>query len=438
MTFHEIKNNADNLRKAKKFAQSLEFYTKLWKEFPEQCNEWVAWGYAVCLQKEKKHVEALEICDKVMSSQPDFPNIKGVYVWSLYYTQIKLEIADGEELFLHSANQIIKYARQDDNFSPYTMTVFKVLEHIESKQVYEADHALEWLGKLRPELLDQEPFAYVDPNGNQRELASKMEQYHMMLSKAYLQKERWTECIEVCKNALKTIPKLHYNNEIWFTRKMAIAESKLGNTLKAIDLLKELSDKRSDWFISAEIASLLFDAGDTREGMEYAVAAAQAPGEPDKKINLFKLMAEMLISMDKIEWAQKHVQFVYAVRKQKNWKIDSELQHLIEQLDVDTTRMIDPKRLFNHIRNIWDDVLYADQERYEGKIKSLLPTGTAGFIEDMDRKTYYFRRKDFKGKTDFFVVGTPVTFYVQEGFDTKKNRPSFNAVNVRMIKPTEQ
>lgn len=437
MTFHEIKNNADNLRKAKKFAQALEFYTKLWNEFPDQCNEWVAWGYAVCLQKEKMHHEALEICDKVMASHPEFPNIKGVYVWSLYYTQIKIESVNDENLFLHSANQIIKHSSQDDNFSPYTMTVFKVLEHIESKPIYDADNALEWLGKLKPELLDQEPFAYVDPKGNQRELASKMEQYHMMLSKAYLHKERWKECIEICQQATKIIPKLHYNNEIWFTRKIATAEYKLGNTLKAIDLLKELATKKPEWFIYYEIASMLYDSGDTREAIEYAVEAAQMPAEPDKKVNLFKLMAEMLISIEKIEWAQRHVQFIYWVKKEKNWKIDSELMHLVQQLNIDTNRTLEPRRILNQLRNIWDDMMYADQERYEGKIKSLLPTGTAGFIEDNNRKTYYFRRKDFRGRAEYFVVGTPVTFYVEEGFDTKKNRPSFNAVNVRMIKTQE-
>jgi hypothetical protein len=55
-------------------------------------------------------------------------------------------------------------------------------------------------------------------------------------------------------------------------------------------------------------------------------------------------------------------------------------------------------------------------------------------VEAEPRKSYFFTRKDFKGKDDQFVAGTAVTFYLVDGFDTKKGIATRNAVLLRVVR----
>jgi hypothetical protein len=92
------------------------------------------------------------------------------------------------------------------------------------------------------------------------------------------------------------------------------------------------------------------------------------------------------------------------------------------------------KRQAGAIRRLWEDIKYEDQEQFTGTIRSILPNGKAGFVEAEPRKSYFFSRKDFKGKDDQFVAGALVTFYLVDGFDTKKGIATRNAVNVRLAR----
>jgi hypothetical protein len=123
---------------------------------------------------------------------------------------------------------------------------------------------------------------------------------------------------------------------------------------------------------------------------------------------------------------KKHIEFIFYTRRDRKWKIDSELQAAVNIYNINQEAVIDSKFLMRPLRNLWEQLKYDGLERFNGVIKSFLPTGTAGFVETSERKTFYFLTKQFKGKPE-------VTFYIEEGFDVKKNRPSFNAVYIKPI-----
>ncbi|MDR1737916.1 MAG: hypothetical protein LBR66_03745, partial [Candidatus Symbiothrix sp.] len=69
-------------------------------------------------------------------------------------------------------------------------------------------------------------------------------------------------------------------------------------------------------------------------------------------------------------------------------------------------------------------------QKLEGKIKTILPGGKAGFVETAKGKSYYFSMRDFKGKPALAQVGKQVEFFLEEGFDAKKGKKTMNATEV--------
>jgi len=90
------------------------------------------------------------------------------------------------------------------------------------------------------------------------------------------------------------------------------------------------------------------------------------------------------------------------------------------------------KEAENDLRKIWNTLKFNAQPQYTGKIKSILPNGKAGFVETDKGKTYYFSLREFRGKREKAQVNLPVTFYLEEGYDAKKDRKTMNAVRVEV------
>ena len=128
LTIQELKEQANSLRKNKKYVEALTFYRQLWENHNHECNEWDRWGYAFCLRKVKKSKEALVICRSVYKTNPEFPQNNNLYAWCIYDTEIKLDEIKNESKFLKAANAILKLTNQE-KLSPYAKTVIKVLTH---------------------------------------------------------------------------------------------------------------------------------------------------------------------------------------------------------------------------------------------------------------------------------------------------------------------
>ena len=426
----QLRNSANQLRKAKRYNEAFQMYAKLWNNFREYCNEWDGWGYAFCLQKLKRYKEALEVCRDVFRTNPEFPNIKNVYAWSIYYTEIKKNKIENEPIFFKAAEAIVQLCRQEDKFSPYTLTVFKVIEYLKTKAIPNSDQILQWADKLDPVLLETEPFQFVDDTGKKRELASKREQYFMFRSTALFDKELWVECINCCEQALRLIPKFHYSNDIWFKRKIALSQRKVGETENALSLLKEILQTKKEWFIQSEIAEILFDKGEHDKALELAVDAALNFGDTDKKLNLFILLAEILKAKGEIDVARKHIAFIYKIRATNNWRIPQELLQQINSYQIDIQNITDLDEQQRELKRSWNQLKFKNKKQYSGKIKTILPNRNAGFIESVNGESYYFQIREFNGRRHEAREGVRVNFYLEDGFDRKKNRIVKNAVKV--------
>lgn len=426
-----IKKQADEFRKAKKYADALPLYKQLWEEYRENCNEWEGWAYAFCLKQQKDYKKSLDVCREVYKLKPDFENIKGVYAWCIYFTEIALKVINDEPKFFKAGEGILKLSKQDDQYSPYTQTIFKILEYLNDKAIYPTDKILEWTNKLNYEILDNTPFSFTDNEGKTRELAPKKEQYFMWRTKALLEKGLFEECIELSQKALDTFENFHYSNEIWFARRISLSYKGLGQPEIALEQLKFLLKRKNEWFIHKEIAEIYFEQGNNEQALKFAINSALGFGDADKKLNVYKLLSEILISTNQNEEAKKHIEFMYQIRKANEWKIDNDLQNLISKFQIDTTKTINLRDFERELKQLWEKLKFSDQTQLTGTIKSILPNGKAGFIETENKKSYYFQLRSFKAKPALAKVGQKVTFFLEEGFDTKKNQKTEKAVNVK-------
>lgn len=432
--FQIIKKQATYFRKAKSYEQALPLYKQLWDEYRDGCNEWEGWGYALCLKHVKDYQKALEICKEVYKQHPEFENIKGVYAWCIYYTEMTVEKVNDENRLFKAGDEILKLSKQDDQYSPYTQTIFKVLEYLNEKAIYQTDKVLEWTAKLSFEILDAAPYSFTDSEGNIRELASKKEQYFMWRTKALLKKGLFDKCIELSQKALDTFENFHYSNDIWFERRISLSYKGLGQLDKALELLKSLLKRKNEWFIHKEIAEIYFEQGNNEQALKFAIDSALSYGDADKKLNVYKLLSEILISNNQNEEAQKHVEFMYQIGKAHERKIDNNLQTLINKFKIDTSKTVNLRDLEWELKQIWEKLKFSNQTQLSGTIKSILPNGKAGFITTENKKSYYFQLRSFKAKPDLAKEGQKVTFFLEEGFDAKKNQKTENAVNVKPVR----
>jgi len=96
----------------------------------------------------------------------------------------------------------------------------------------------------------------VEHRGQQKEmeLASPREEWYAMYSKAMYEAHKYEHCMELCHKANTEIEKMHYTNELWFKRRIALCLVKSNKTEDAIQIYLRIIPQKSDWFILKELA----------------------------------------------------------------------------------------------------------------------------------------------------------------------------------------
>jgi tetratricopeptide (TPR) repeat protein len=437
----EIKSEALKHFKAKEFDKALPLYKELWESHRDTCNEWEGWRYATCLKHIKAYKEALEICRDVYRINSNFEPIKETYAWCIYYTEIAIDKINDEKILFKAGEGIIKLSKQKDksikkeNDFPcvYTLSVFKILDYLNKKSIYNPKQILYWTEKLNPDFLETTPFKFTDAKGKEREIAPLKEQWFSLRSKALYESKMFEECISLSETALRSLEKFHYDNDIWFKRNIALSKAGLGNYEIAINELKELLKKKKEWFIQKEISEIYLQQNKVDEALIFAVDAALNFGDADKKLNLYKLLYKILITQGKTDEAKAHIELIYQIRNSRQWNIDSELMNLIQHYKIDTSNLPDERELLRKLQFIWERLKFGNQELLKGIIRTIISDGKAGFIETDSKKSYFFSAKAFKGKRELMQVGQRVSFFLEDSFDKKKNQPTKIAVNIKPI-----
>ena len=414
-----LKNEADELLKNKNYSKAQQIYEKLWIEYRDK---WEGWRYAYCLKKAKEYHKAIDICREVYKIDSAFERNNSIYAWCIYHTEIKKENIN-EDGLLKAGEAILKLCQQDNKYSPYTRTVFKILNFFKQKAIFPHDKILFWLEKLDPNKLSFETSEYKDSNNKLIKTVSDKENYYSYKSKALRLKKEYKKCIEDGEKILNIFENKDFHNNIWIKRNIALSYIELDQKEKGLKILLEILPYKPDWFIYKDISDIYFYQKKYDKALHYAIKGADLLGDDDKKINLYFLLGQILDKKQKNDEAKKHFEFVCQL---KNWKIqdsDKKLKSFITKYNIVQESNIDSEKMKKEVRQIWTPF----KARKNGIIKNILPTGKAGFLKSNDTD-YYFKIKNLK---PWHKEGQQVTFEEIEGYDKKKEKSNINAINLK-------
>jgi tetratricopeptide (TPR) repeat protein len=420
--------HAQELRKSEKYPDAINVYADLWNSMRASCTEWDAWGYAFCLRKVGRGTEALDICREGFKLKKDMPQLNSLYAWCIYDTELKGKNELDTETIEKAVHGICKLSKPDDRYSPFVVAVFRVLKHFDDP--FNAAKVFEWSSKLDPGHLSTDCRTFKDEKGKDRESASDLENYYAHRTKALEKLGRFAECLSLSQEALKRLQNIHFDNDIWFKRRVAISNAHLGRTDEALSLLKEILAKKRDWFIQHEVAEAYLAIGNNDEAYKLSLSAALAPGEPHYKGALYLLLGSMCEERGATSQAAAHVELALALRTEQKWKIPDALAFRAVGLGINDGTLRPSATILRDLTSYWNSELKSLQQYLSGVIKNLLPEGKAGFIKGADGKDYYFKVASFRGDKRQIVPALKVRFVVQESFDKKKGKPSFAAIDV--------
>lgn len=432
-TLQELKKNADDLRKKKQFEEAVKIYSKLWNIDTKQRDIWIGWGFAYCLKNLHKYEEAIQICREVYKMQSDFRYNNDVYGWCIYYTEIAIDGIINESKYLKAAEAILELSSQDGNFSPYIITVFKVLDYYNKKPIFPAKEIINWTSKLNSKIIDDEPFKAITKDGKHKELASRKEKYFMFRSKAYFENKNYEKCIETSKYALDIFNTFHSSNDIWLKRFIAKSNFNLGQLDTALSQFNDILLLKGEWFIQKEIAEIYIKKQEYKKSLKFAIDSALNFGKIDNKIHLFELLFEIFNALNKPDLAKKHIEFACLIRKKNQWNFNDNFSQLLSKLNIDPENLPNYNILKSDLQKEWDNLKNADRIINYGKIRSILPHGKAGFILSDNNEFFYFSISSFRTYPKSLSQGLGVSFYIEDSFDKKKNQKSKVATNIKLI-----
>lgn len=431
---------ANDLRKQKKFEEAIPHYEEAYNDPQTVLNKWDIWGYVHSLKKTGNLDKSIEISEKHISEYSDFENIANNLTWAYFDKYIRTFNTSDINNIEKALDRILEIngqqavPEQNSIPCPFTIGVFKVLKHYKRPN-FNSYKIRYWIDKIDPEKLSQQE-QIITKDGKESKHASNYENYYSFLINLLFNEGKYSECITTAEYALENIKQLHYDNSVWFKRRIALCHVELGDSEKAEVILKSLDEGKGEkWFIEFELSKIYFEQENFEKALDFGLKAAKNFGDDLMKVNLYTHLARILYKQDKLEHAKSHAELVIAIKQANDSKLDAEQQKLGSFFKLNTEETIDLRNQKRSVEKIWNEFIYGTQEKLKGTISKILPNGKSGFIKaDNGKDSYFFRFNSVKAKKDFIKEGKKVNFLITESFDMKKNQKSFEAVEIYLVR----
>jgi len=258
------------------------------------------------------------------------------------------------------------------------------------------------------------------------EFASDKENWYATKSKALFELHNFKECYEISKLAIEKIDNFHYNNDLWFARRIALSKKELGSIDEAIEELEKIYKRKREWFIKKELAELYFEIDKVEKSFYYAIDAICTNGfsKLEFKIGLIQLLGNIFKKYNKMEFANKHFLLLKIIREEHGWKIPQELQNELNNINIEEINLSSIK---NELIKYWKSCQpktdkSLKSKKLQGYIKKILNNnekGKNGFITS-NKQDYYFVLPKHIKFIENVELNTKVEFEVLELNNGKK------------------
>lgn len=416
--------------------EALPYCKELYEAFPETNDLWDAHQYANCLKQLGNLDEAEFVCnevyqlfadkDKTEEQEKPWLYIKKLYAWIIYEKYIKVlrssEIQINVGIIIDKMlilAELICHGEQGGPSLSYCI-IQSIKYALKSENSFDFEKALLLLEKLDCGKLSKEERCFTDQTGKERKLASEIEDYYQIKSEILLKYKRFDECVTCCSDAMESIPQFHYDNEVWFNRRIAKAFDGLGDIDNAIATLNKLTVVSDKWFLLSEIGNCYYRKKDYITALVYYLRAACTKDPEKMKVALFESIGDASTILEDQSFAQLNYLLAKTIRENNGWFIKTTLKRKIKE---------EKEVSFKEVRNQWIKKLYELVGEKKGTVSKLFPRNNGGFIQ-IDNNSYYFQSKNFLGKVELLKIGDKVCFIIVDSYDKKRQQSTKEAVAI--------
>lgn len=406
---------------AKHWEEAIAVYSQLWA-LPERTADY-GWRLAQAHYKLNRLDEALVLCREVFHLDSAHNPNRNLYAWTIFKGQFLAKPPKPLHVLRKATEGILQLAEIEDAYSPARAAILKLVDELEESNLADPNERIDWLEKLNPSTLSTQCDSF-EAKGRRVELASPLESYYAHLTKALFDAERYEECIEACETALKRIREPHYNNGIWWRRRIVMSRVKQGDADTALAEMRRIALEKGDWFLWDELGDLLLELGKEDEAIKAYYRAL--PGWNEMKVGFWQQLGTLLAQKGDLESAKALANAAFAVRQASGWKIPLVLKDLLAQCGLDPESPAPTvKDARKELEKTIDRLTTSMKEWHEGTVINVLPNLKAAFIKGSHGADNAFApSRVFPGKLSAELRGKKVRYLVEEGFDKAKNRKS--------------
>lgn len=421
---NELFVKAEELRKTGRHQQAAEIFRACWNL---EKSEDIAWRLISCLRHLSAREEAWQVLYEAKEIVPVSHQLKIQHQWMLY----DFDLADAKSR--KSNEKIIEISEQLLDMAPDGMllqlVVFAATDAC--KVLNLPEKTLQYLSYLSKSSLDKAPREF---DGSK--IISWRERWYFACINALFDLGNFVECRDTALEAYKDFPA-----KIEYARKAALCLAADGHEQPAADELEVLvRGRRAPWYIYTDLARLLFECGNIDKAWLYSCKAAEASGEVKTKVNLFYLMARVLLTKGNRDAAAVHASLAVAARSEQGWSVPEELSEFMQKFNLNSENA-NSASLMQACRKYWvthqsitgnNEIATNKNERHLGCLLIKSPETPFAFIRSKSfSENIYVKTSDIPEKLR--CDGAKIEFSVQTSFDTKKNRESIKAIQITAV-----
>ena len=287
---------------------------------------------------------------------------------------------------------------------------------------------------LNPKILSQTcSTIQVERKGQLRdmELASDMENWYAYKTKALMKLGEWQECLDKSKEALEKLESFHYSNDVWFSRRVALAKKNLGNTEDTIEELENILKKKREWFIQKELAELYFDKEDFEKAFRLAMDAINNFGPLEFKVDLLYLIGKIHVKKNELALAFRYFSLSKLIRQSEEFKVPQKLIEELNQFSESAIPQTELNNLKSELKKHWDSFKPKRHKRsklddriLKGEVIKILhdnERGKDGFLKFNDTEHYFSLSANYH-LTPLVSIGSKVVFKIIPATEGKKEQ----------------
>jgi hypothetical protein len=419
--------------------EAVKLYQDIFEAYPNDFNDWDAFYTMKALRASNAPnlVWAKELALKYKNER-----VSNLYGWLIFDCCVKGKTRNdllSNEKIISDLPSLVpqKNQRENDTFPcPTTIAILKLCD-AHAENLFNARKINELLTGIDLNLLSLKSKTIETKDRGEVELSSDFEKYFALKTKALLKLGEYEECENCCNVGLESLEKFHYNNDLWFKMRIALAEDKLGNHEKSEMLFGELLSSRAGndkWFLYRDIADVYYEQGDFDKAWKFAVDAAFYGNEPHFLIGLYLLQARVLFKLKRPLEGKILAELIAAILKEQEWNDKAEYSKLFQYYQIDRQSLRTVNEIIKEAAVFWSKERYGNKSKSKGNVISVHKNGKIGRIKDESGKVVDFHKKDLlkKLKSIENLVGATVEFFIMESFEGK-----LIAENIEVLKQKE-